>query len=92
MTVVPFPPRDTFVAGRRPIMPLDLPPNVVRLYQLPGRHRKYTPTSILLGEIVSVLTPKQFTQLTGSLRDRWCGGEPAAMEAFNLGVEGAYIS
>lgn len=92
MTVVPFPPRDTYVAGRRPIMPLDLPPNVVRLYDLPGRHRKYTPTSVLLGETVSVLTPKQFTQLTGKLRDRWLEGDYVAMEAFNLGVEGAYVS
>lgn len=92
MTVVPFPHRDTYVAGRPNIMPLDLPPNVVRLYELPGRHRQYTPTSVLLGEIVSVLTPKQFTQLTGKLRTRWLDGDYVAIKAFNLGVEGAYVS
>ncbi|WP_292229484.1 hypothetical protein [Brevundimonas sp.] len=47
---------------------------------------------MLLGEIVSVLTPKQFTQLTGNLRDRWHDGEVVAFQAFNLGVEGAYVS
>lgn len=92
MSVIPFPPRDTYVAGRPNVMPLDLPSNVVRLYALPGRHREYTATSLLLGEIVSVLTPKQFTQLTGKLRDRWQGGDHIAMAAFNLGVEGAYVS
>ncbi len=90
--IIAFPNQDTYVAGRPSFMPVDLPENVVRLYALPGRERSYTATSILLGEIVSVLTPKQFTQLTGKLRDRWRNGEPAAMAAFNLGVEGAYVS
>lgn len=47
--VITFPRRDTYVAGRPKIMPIDLPSNVVRLYALPGRHRQYTPTSVLLG-------------------------------------------
>jgi len=53
--------------------------------------RDYTATSILLGAIVSTLTPKQFAKLTGDLRARWLAGDHRAMAAFNLGVEGAYV-
>ena len=91
--VVPFPspcapPRD---GGR--LRPADnLPANVAWLREPYVITRDYTATSILLGAIVSSLTPRQFEKLTGDLQRRWKAGDEKAMAAFNLGVEGAYYS
>lgn len=68
-----------------------LPANVAWLRAPLVVQRDYTATSILLGAIVSTLTPKQFAKLTGDLRARWLAGDHRAMAAFNLGVEGAYV-
>jgi hypothetical protein len=68
-----------------------LPANVAWLRAPYVVQRDFTPTSILLGAIVSTLTPRQFTKLTGDLRDRWQAGDHKAMAALSLGVEGAYV-
>lgn len=68
-----------------------LPEGVHYLREPRGDGEKvFSPTSILLGAIVSALTPEQFEALTQDLCKKWRAGDYAAMAAFNLAIEGAH--